>query len=628
MSDYVVFDNNNFNDKEVSYLEFNDDFKISLDNNFAVTVILGSNGIGKTSLCKNIISHQDIKNKVLLINYEDVKESIVKQRKNIKIAPKLTKIESLDYEIKNSIIEKGIKVRLKELGINKTTVKKSRKEFEKILNNDYSYLKSDYISEINDFNLNQFKFMFDNYDLFLESINKEELIEQMNSDVIHQVTEKLMSIDFKDSTVCPVCNTDLNNIKIIDVIKKRFDESKKIDLELMINYSDLFYEDYDSKISNIIKMKNVIDFINKNYSKSALYYIGIGYIRFGFDASELMKLKNNHFKYKNLVDKNIKFFDLLKENKDAIIDILSDALNVKDDDIKILDNLIKVSLDYELEKHSTGEVNYATFIIMLLEFIYSDKQFLIIDDPLSSYDTRNQYKIIKSLFDVNKNKKVLVFTHSMDTLNIMKSIGIGSKYFYIDKKNYKLHIDKLFFEKALLNVSNFKNNCYFDYIRLSLIKDVASEDEIHKLFHYSSKEYIYSDNPKLSNYKLLDIINKFDKNLLLDKNSNIYDIFSYKIICFIALRVYVEKFLYDNVSNNKKEELDKKKTLGEKIKSVYKDIDMLGKNNITKKYLNKLKIMVNMNEHSLSQVEPFYYAINLYSDDFINEIDKIKKDLV
>ena len=49
-----MFDSSNFNDEDVKYLSFSDDFNISLTNK--IKIILGPNGIGKTSIYKNIKS--------------------------------------------------------------------------------------------------------------------------------------------------------------------------------------------------------------------------------------------------------------------------------------------------------------------------------------------------------------------------------------------------------------------------------------------------------------------------------------------------------------------------------------------------------------------------------------------
>ena len=115
-----------------------------------------------------------------------------------------------------------------------------------------------------------------------------------------------------------------------------------------------------------------------------------------------------------------------------------------------------------------------TFIICILEFISSDKTTLVIDDPLSSYDIPNQYRIIYEITSSKKeHKNILIFTHNIDTINIANSqYNALFEYEIIEKKNNTLFLNSLPYtttanvlsvEKLMDNIDNtyvhFKSLC-------------------------------------------------------------------------------------------------------------------------------------------------------------------------
>lgn len=69
---------------------------------------------------------------------------------------------------------------------------------------------------------------------------------------------------------------------------------------------------------------------------------------------------------------------------------------------------------------STGEQNFISLYFDLLSAKNSDKEIIIIDDPISSFDSIYKNKIVYSIIKVLANKKkVIILTHNINTIKLM-----------------------------------------------------------------------------------------------------------------------------------------------------------------------------------------------------------------
>ena len=53
-------------------------------------------------------------------------------------------------------------------------------------------------------------------------------------------------------------------------------------------------------------------------------------------------------------------------------------------------------------------------------------------------------------------------------------------------------------------------------------------------------------------------------------------------------------------------------------------MNITGTTNVDKSLLMQKKVMLNQNDHSDSQKEPFYYALSISTDNIINDIADLK----
>ena len=157
----------------------------------------------------------------------------------------------------------------------------------------------------------------------------------------------------------------------------------------------------------------------------------------------ILKIENEIIlKYKKLIKDYDLESDYLEFNK-----MVAEKVELSEDDEMLLKDIIencinrKVKLERDENKNiiftiedssvigksrqelplSTGEQNFISLYFDLLSAKNSNKEIIIIDDPISSFDSIYKNKIVYSIIKVlsNNNKKVIVLTHNINTIKLM-----------------------------------------------------------------------------------------------------------------------------------------------------------------------------------------------------------------
>ena len=322
------------------------------------------------------------------------------------------------------------------------------------------------------------------------------------------------------------------------------------------------------------------------------------------------------------------FYNNLIDNWDKVEKTLKEAfketgVKVEKDDVQ---KSIIISLKREASTYSTGELNYIVFLINILEFEYSNRKNIVIDDPLSSYDIKKQYEIVFDIMSrlIKNQKKVIIFTHNINLINIINS-QYPSKfsYYFIDSinneiKNYQLNIKD---DGSILNIDELLD--YIDdsleekqWIKLLIDKDLKWEEtsERHKLFHYDEE---YTDElTGLSNMDLYNLVENFETI-----TTGSFELMSAKkILLLCSMRIWIEKKLTDNYNGKLNGN-----QLFPKIKEYFKHKENWKKDlHIEQEDLTKRKVMLNQNNHYKSQIIPFQYALSISTDELIRDINETK----
>lgn len=610
-----------------SYLKVDKAFNIKNEN----AIYLGPNGIGKTT------TYSILKQKYPtygFFSYDDCKEKITKEKKKITISIRTTDIEELKKN-KEEIINN---LDIKNKGFKKYGITSGIKAGE------YSdYCKDIYNNPENGIlNFNNDKiFIFNNVEdetkklFLLQNIDNIENISITGLE-LENIRNKYISdslkflenaIDEKD-TICPVCGYDHK-----ESILKLYKEKEKIyrfSLDSVIEkYMLLTNKSKNEVQTDILEMIDLVK--NNNLNKiDATNYIIIG--RDEKNENDILdakkEIKDINDKISKLEIERDLFYNNLIDNWDKVEKTLKEAfkengVKVEKDDIQ---KSIIISLKREASTYSTGELNYIVFLINILEFEYSNRKNIVIDDPLSSYDIKKQYEIVFDIMSrlIKNQKKVIIFTHNINLINIINS-QYPSKfsYYFIDSinneiKNYQLNIKD---DGSILNIDELLN--YLDdlteekqWIKLLIDKDLKWEEtsERHKLFHYDEE---YTD--KLTGLSNMDLYNLIENFKTITTGS--FELMSAKkILLLCSMRIWIEKKLTDNYNGklNGNQLFPKIREYFEHKENWKKDL------HIEQEDLTKRKVMLNQNNHYKSQIIPFQYALSISTDELISDINETK----
>lgn len=139
-------------------------------------------------------------------------------------------------------------------------------------------------------------------------------------------------------------------------------------------------------------------------------------------------LENNCHEYNAMLDNAL---EITEEDMQFIQDIISDSLNGREiklerdtfsNEIKILlgdEELIDTSRE-ELPL-STGEQNFISLTFEFLKARHSEKEIIVLDDPISSFDSIYKNKIAFAILKFFENtQNVLILTHNMDLVRLLE----------------------------------------------------------------------------------------------------------------------------------------------------------------------------------------------------------------
>lgn len=618
-------------DFKENWLNYSSDFKIP-DRS---SIYLGPNGIGKTTTYKVIKEKHPL---LGFFSYDDCKERILKEKNKLKISIRTTDIDRLKLEKQELIDSLDLKTKaFKKHDITSATkaaeysnyCKEAYNENENgLLGFDSANLEAllKYESEIKK------KFILQNSkDLCNLKLQGDELNQIRDKYILDSIELLEKAIDSND-TICPVCgyNHEKSILEIYKIRKKAFENNLN---KLIDKYRTITKETKDNVYNDILEMmnftcnNNIDDIVSTNY---ILIGNNIDNIAKLIDVKNKIKKINEKIKMLEVEREN--FFNNLYSNWDKIKPILSKAF--KEDKITIsinnVEKTIVLNLKRDAKTYSTGELNYIVFLLNILEFEYSNKSTIILDDPLSSFDIKRQYEIAFDIISrlINNNKNVIIFTHNINLVNIINSQYPSIfEYKTIDMidnvlKIYDINLPK---KESILNIENLlseipKTNKYKKWLKLLIEKDLWDDDcEYHKVFHYD-ETYTCPLND-CSNDDLVKMIDEFDGKF---KGATFEELSLEKIIYLTALRVWIEKQMKDNFKGS----FLGINQLFLKINHYFNHKDMWINNlDIEREDLMRKKVLLNQNNHYKSQIIPFHYALSISCDDMANELLELKEIL-
>jgi ABC-type Mn2+/Zn2+ transport system ATPase subunit len=412
----------------------------------------------------------------------------------------------------------------------------------------------------------------------------------------------LKKYDYSDD--CIVCdNVNIQRESLItkkenqkeSALKSLSEESKKI-IEKIINKIEHDNDPFNLKESLTLSLKNGKSDDLKAIKSELEHYKNI----FNNEINNLF-VKSVHDS--NLIAIYAEYEKLIKEkpefeNEDIIFieNFLNECLDRKITLVRDENNNIKLLLgDKEFLNSerkelflSNGEQNFLSLAFELLKAKKVNQEIIILDDPISSFDSIYKNKIAYAILKFLDSKKSIILTHNTDLIKLLEhqeqkkfnlyyfnnSSGESNGFIYTneneleiliyihkflkllrDKIQYEIIDEKLF----LISILPFmRGYCY-------IIDDKQSKDELTKLMHgYQTTTIniteIYKklfSNAVIKNDYIIsaqDIVN-LDINLIGDdiiKNCN-YPLLSKTLnhtLTYLYLRLNVEKKLVDKFAIN------------------------------------------------------------------------------
>lgn len=269
----------------------------------------------------------------------------------------------------------------------------------------------------------------------IETIDTSKLANNSHIKEIEENTEAiriLSRFSYKDQ--CIVC--DSNGINSENLLNKKSKNKEEIIKTL------------DAKTKKIVE--KIIDNISEK-DPFRIKDIMLGAIETG-NLSDVLLLKESIKEYKNIFAnkvikelvqlykssdikiKNEEYQKLINQKPDIteedflyieqiISNNMSKKLQIIRDDKKnikiVLENKDFLGINREELPLSSGEQNFLSLTFEFLKAKNSDKPIIILDDPISSFDSIYKNKIAYAIVKILQNKKRVILTHNVDLLRLL-----------------------------------------------------------------------------------------------------------------------------------------------------------------------------------------------------------------
>lgn len=314
------------------------------------------------------------------------------------------------------------------------------------------------IKSINEINENEYDDNKLQY-LLKEMNDKKSIIDLVLSISIHEIKsspkieeieENTVAIDilkhFIDKTQCIVCDTI--NINPVDLIKNKKEnkerviasldnEAKKLIERILSIASNNDPFQIKNNLLNALKTGDTKVVLNlqdeiKSYQKTACLLIEKYLSQLLNDCN----LENAYYEYEDLINQKP---DISDEDFLYIKEIISGSMRkeliVDHDDKKNIRIFLSGTPFLEQDRRelplSSGEQNFLSLSFEFLKAKNSPKPIVVLDDPISSFDSIYKNKVVYAISKILEKKQRIIFTHNVDLVRLLDAQYSKSFRMYI-----------------------------------------------------------------------------------------------------------------------------------------------------------------------------------------------------
>lgn len=520
-------------------------------------------------------------------------------------------------------------------------------------------------------------------DIILAQIirNEEIYVIEQNDDAIALLKK------YKDLHTCIMCdNTDFNVDELLTMkqenrsrIYESLDITTKNLLDKVVNVSSLKISDpfhIKEKVMIFISIGNV-EIIQELRNELNLYisYAADKILNTLLECFDGTTMLEDFAAYTQLLDsqpqidsEELLFIqEVISENIGPEITIVRDEEN--DNNFKLmLAGQDFIGVDRKNLHLSTGEQNFISLAFELLLARRTEKEFIIMDDPISSFDSVYKNKIAFCIVKFLENKKQIIFTHNTDLIRLLEVQQNGCFNLYLfsniaggnngfirvneAEKGILINLYKLVklfqnqrnmlsdnirnerqFLMAMIpfmrGYAHISNNCENVYEELSGVmhgyetSSINATEIYQKLFeHHFTMDYIISVNDILElNCSEIDILNREKYPLLAETLK--------QTLIYFYLRMKVEKELVDifQISINPTHPPMLNQLIRKAFSHLPEDIDAERKK-IYQVFFTSRKTLLNEFNHFEGNMNIFQPAIDIEATALQKEIDSIEAKLI
>lgn len=281
----------------------------------------------------------------------------------------------------------------------------------------------------------------------IESIDTSKIVHNAHIKEVEENTEAIKILShFNHKDQCIVCDSE--NIDVTELLDRKTKNRDKIIKSL------------DTKTKNIInKIISRVDSADPFHIKQTM----MDAIESG-ELEEILCLKDELKKYKNIFAQKaiadlIKLYSEsdIKEKYEEYQKMINQKPEITEEDFLYIEQIINNSMSKKIQvvrndkknikivleeqdflgvdrgslPLSAGEQNFLSLAFEFLKAKNSNKPIVVLDDPISSFDSIYKNKIAYAIVKILQNKKRIILTHNVDLLRLL-----DGQY----KKCYKLYL--------------------------------------------------------------------------------------------------------------------------------------------------------------------------------------------